>query len=97
MSGLSSLALRLLAGMSLGTFFYGGLWFTVRALPRSHHPVTLVLGSFWARTALVLARFVLVAARRWLDAAVCLVGFVLVRILLSRLIPVRNVSRKTSR
>jgi F1F0 ATPase subunit 2 len=97
MSSLISVALRLLAGLSLGTFFYGGLWFTVRALPWSNHPVALALGSFWARTALVLAGFVLVAARSWLDAAVCLAGFVLVRILMSRVIPVRNPSRKTSR
>ena len=97
MPGLISVALRLLAGLSLGTFFYGGLWFTVRALPWSNHPVALALGSFWARTALVLAGFALVAARGWLGVAVCMVGFVLVRILLSRLIPVRNPSRKISR
>jgi F1F0 ATPase subunit 2 len=97
MSGLISVALRLLAGLTLGTFFYGGLWFTVRALPCSSHPVALALGSFWARTALVLAGFILVAARSWLDAAVCLVGFMLIRILLGRLIPVQNPSRQSLR
>lgn len=95
MSGLTSMALPLLAGLSLGAFFYGGLWFTVFALPKSNHPVALALGSFWARTALVLAGFALLASRRWLDAAVCLAGFVLVRIFLSQLIPVRSPSRQT--
>jgi F1F0 ATPase subunit 2 len=36
--------LFLLFGALLGIFFFGGLWFTVRALPRLKHPQA----TFWA-------------------------------------------------
>ena len=32
-----SFVLILLAGLGLGVVFYGGLWLTVRALPKSRH------------------------------------------------------------
>jgi F1F0 ATPase subunit 2 len=80
-------ALILLAGFGLGLLFYGGLWFTIRALPNSRHPAMLALGSFWGRSALVIAGFILTMARRWQNAIVCLAGFVLARIVLARWIP----------
>jgi F1F0 ATPase subunit 2 len=82
-----SLILVLVAGFGLGILFYGGLWMTVRALPASRHPTVLALGSFWGRTALVLAGFLFIAARRWQNAVVCLVGFILARIVLGHWIP----------
>ena len=72
--------LVLLAGFCLGIVFYGGLWLTVRALPKSRHPAMLALGSLWGRTALVLAGFVLTTAGRWRNVAVCFAGLVLARI-----------------
>jgi F1F0 ATPase subunit 2 len=80
----------LLAGLGLGIVFYGGLWMTVRALPKSRHPVILALGSYWGRTALVIAGFVLTMGRRWQNAVFCLLGFVLARILLARWVSAHN-------
>jgi F1F0 ATPase subunit 2 len=82
-----SVPLLLLAGFGLGGLFYGGLWVTVRALPKSQHPAILALGSFWARGAVVIAGFILLTAGSWQNALVCLAGFVLARIVLARWIP----------
>jgi F1F0 ATPase subunit 2 len=73
-----------LAGFALGLFFYGGLWFTIRALPASRHPALLMLVSFWVRTAAVIVGFLLTMDRRWQNAAVCLAGFVLARFVSAR-------------
>jgi len=94
MAGSLSLTLFLLFGLVLGLLFYGGLWLTVRALPRSGHPVVLALASFWGRTGLVLAGFV-ATAHRWQNAALCLVGFVIARVLLARSIPGRKATGGT--
>lgn len=72
--------LVLLAGFCLGVVFYGGLWLTVRALPKSRHPAMLALGSLWGRTAVVLVGFVLTTAGHWRNAVVCLAGLVFARI-----------------
>ena len=37
---------RLMAGIAIGVFFYGGLWITVRQLFTARHPVLLTLGKF---------------------------------------------------
>jgi F1F0 ATPase subunit 2 len=76
-----------LAGLGLGVVYFGGLWLTVRALRTSWHPAALAFGSFWMRTALVVAGFAFLAANGWQDAIVCLAGFVFARPLLARGMP----------
>jgi len=95
MPGSVSVALLVLFGLALGTLFYGGLWFTVRALAGSPHPVALALASFWGRMLLALAGFALVTAHRWQNALLCLAGFVLARVLLARWIPGRKAAQRT--
>ncbi|MCE5306290.1 MAG: ATP synthase subunit I [Acidobacteriales bacterium] len=85
--GAISYTLLLLAGCALGLFFYGGLWFTIRALCGSRHPVLLMLASFWGRTAVVIACFLLLMDQLWQNAALCLAGFVLARFVCARLMP----------
>ena len=80
-------ALAVLAGFCLGILFFGGLWMTVRAIPRSRHPVALTVASFWVRTVMVIAGLLLAMDGLWQRALACLVGFILARILLSRWIP----------
>jgi F1F0 ATPase subunit 2 len=90
MGELTHIIVALLAGFGLGVLFFGGLWLTVRALPRSRYPAALMLGSFWGRTALVVAGFTLAIARRWQNALVFLLGFLIARLLLARWIPGRK-------
>lgn len=79
------------AGFLLGLVFFGGLWWTVRALLGSRHPVLLTLASFWARTGLAVAGFLVVTGSRWENALLCLAGFLAARVLLGRYLPADSV------
>lgn len=77
----------LLLGGVLGLAFFGGLWYTVRNLPRARHPAVLALVSFVARLALAVGGFYLVlrlAAIAGVAGAV--IGFVVVRVVLTRVL-----------
>ena len=50
----------LLAGVLLGTVFFGGLWLTTRHISHSRRVASLVLGSFVGRSLIALAGFFLV-------------------------------------
>lgn len=79
--------IRVLTGFALGAFFYGGLWLTVRRLPRTRHPALLTLGSFWIRTLLVLGGFLLLMTGRWDYALWSLIGFTAGRFAVVKFLP----------
>lgn len=83
MSPFLPLLLAFAAGLGLGLFYFGGLWLTVRRLPTSRYPVPLLLASFVARTAAVVAGFYFVMGVHWERVLACLVGFLVVRIVLT--------------
>jgi F1F0 ATPase subunit 2 len=84
------LVLAFAAGLGLGLFYFGGLWLTVRQLLTSRHPVPLLLVSFAGRTAVAVVGFYFVMGGRWERALACLVGFLVVRfVLTARLRPGR--------
>ncbi|MHB9031322.1 MAG: N-ATPase subunit AtpR, partial [Candidatus Latescibacterota bacterium] len=73
------------AGMLLGMLYFGGLWMTVRALPRSKHPGVLILGSYFLRLALTGICFALIAhGGLWDRLLLCLLGFFLTRLFIVR-------------
>lgn len=78
------------AGIILGLFFYGGLWFTVRRLPTTGHPVLLTLGSFWIRLVVVLAAFVFLTRAGVSYVTLAMASFILGRLAVSRFIPARR-------
>ncbi|MFP4082143.1 MAG: ATP synthase subunit I [Candidatus Aminicenantes bacterium] len=79
------LILSLAAGAGVGIFFFGGLWWTVRRLPRSSRPVVLTVSSFLVRTGVSVAVFyLLVRGGHWERLLVCLAGFLLIRLVLTR-------------
>lgn len=82
--------LSLLAGLTLGVCFYGGLWFTVQRLATSTHPVLLTVASFWLRLLAVLAVFVLLAKQGLASVAIAMAGFILGRLAVSRFVPDRR-------
>ena len=88
MSDILALALAFFAGALLGVFFFGGLWWTVQKGVTSETPALWFLGSLLLRTGLVLAGFYLAAQGHWSRLAVCLLGF-----LIARLIVVRRLTR----
>lgn len=76
-----------LAGAALGTVFFVGLWWTVRRALTVSQPAVLVLASMLGRTALVVGGFYLVADGAWQRLLFCLAGFILARLVVTRLLP----------
>jgi len=52
--------LVILTGIGLGILYFGGLWLTVRQLPKIHNPVLLTWVSFLGRMSIILVGFYLV-------------------------------------
>ena len=79
------LAPALAAGLLLGAFFFGGLWWTVIKGVSSPRPALWFFGSMLLRTGVTLAGFYIVGRDDWQRWVVCLLGFVLARVVVKRL------------
>lgn len=72
-------------GMSLGIFYFGGLWITVRLVPRVSKPKKLLFISFILRISVLLVNLWLILHLYFLYFPATLIAFFLVRfIMLSR-------------
>lgn len=80
MSKTLTLLLAGLAGTALGTFFFGGLWWTIRQSVISRHPALWVFASFLLRTSVALAGFYLAGGGQMTRLLACLAGFLLARL-----------------
>ncbi len=78
------LAVALLAGVALGLFFFGGLWWTVRKGSTAANPAWWFMGSFLLRTGVALGGFYAIGADDWRRLLAALVGFILARMLIIR-------------
>ncbi len=74
------------AGMLLGGVFFGGLWWTVRKCLSTRHPAQWLVASGLIRMGIALAGFYFVSAGQWQRLLACLVGFIIARLLVTRLI-----------
>ena len=77
--------LALVAGVLLGAIFFGGLWWTVRKGVSSKQPALWFLGSLLLRMSIALAGFYFVSRGHWERLLVCLLGFVMARLVVTRL------------
>jgi F1F0 ATPase subunit 2 len=84
MNNILDLALALVAGLLLGAFFFGGLWWTVQKGLTSQRPALWFFGSLLLRTGTVLVGVYFAAQGHWSRLAACLGGFVIARILVVR-------------
>lgn len=75
----------LVAGMLLGAMFFGGLWWTVRKGVSSTRPAFWFFSSLLLRTSMTLAGFYVVSDGHWKKLLVCLLGFTLARLIVTRL------------
>ncbi len=80
-----SLGPSLGAGVLLGSIFFGGLWWTVRKCVSSKQPALWVFGSVLLRMSAVLAGFYFIGRGHWERLLVCLLGFVMARVFVTRL------------
>jgi len=80
------LAGSMLAGILLGTFFFGGLWWTIRSGSPSQWSGLRFSASLLLRMAVAVTGFYLVSHSDWRRLVACLAGFLLARIAITRLI-----------
>ena len=80
-----TLVLVLVTGVLLGVMFFGGLWWTVRKGVSSKQPAFWFFGSLLLRTSIALAGFYFIARGHWERLLVCLLGFVMARLIVTRL------------
>lgn len=76
--------LAFIAGIGLGVFYFGGLWWTVRRISTAPHPAILSLVSFFGRLGVVLLGFYLLTGGHWGRILVSLLGFLVARGVLVR-------------
>jgi F1F0 ATPase subunit 2 len=85
MNDVTAFSIVLIAGFLLGAFFFGGLWWTVRKGLNSQNPVWWFFGSTLLRTGFAMAGFYFTSRGDWRKFVVCLIGFVVARVLVTRL------------
>lgn len=78
-----NLFLSFLAGIVLGVFFFGGLWWTVLKISGSGRPYLISMVSFIVRTAVVLGGFYLLLTSGWQFLLTSLAGFLITRTILA--------------
>src|SRR5450756_2414570 len=78
-----TLALALVAGLLLGAIFFGGLWWTVRKGVSSKQPALWFFGSLLLRMSIALAGFYFVGRGHWERLLLCLLGFVMARLVVT--------------
>lgn len=79
------LLLAFIAGLALGTLFFGGLWITVKKTVTAKVPAILVLSSFFLRVGIVLVGFYFVSQGNWQRLLICLFGFIIARFIVAYL------------
>jgi len=75
------------AGTGLGALFFGGLWWTVNRLLLGRLSIAALVGGLVVRVGVSLAGFLAVAGHQWQRWLVCLAGFIAVRMIMGRLVP----------
>ena len=73
----------LLLGLFLALAYFGGMWWTVRMLPRFRRPGMVLAVSTAVRLTIVIGVLALLITDHWGDFFICLLGFVGGRVLLS--------------
>lgn len=80
-----SLAFALVAGVLLGSLFFGGLWWTVRQGVSSRRPALWFFGSMLLRTCIVVLGFYFILGDDWKRLLAGLIGFIVARLIVTRL------------
>lgn len=85
MSEAIALMLACLAGVVLGAFFFGGLWWTVKKGLVSDRPALWFSVSVLLRASVTIVGFYFIAADDWRRLLACVIGFWLARVIMNRL------------
>jgi len=71
--------LAFIAGLALGTIFFGGLWLTVKKAFASKIPALWFFSSFLMRIGITLIGFYYISLGNWQRLIICVFGFVAAR------------------
>jgi F1F0 ATPase subunit 2 len=85
MTHIGSLAAALAAGLCLGVFFFGGLWWTVRHGLSTANPALWFTASTLTRMAVLMLTFYVIAHGGLANVLACLFGVLLARLAATRL------------
>jgi F1F0 ATPase subunit 2 len=83
MSDALFLVLAFVTGVLLGGIFFGGLWWTVCKGMSSKQPALWFFLSLLLRMGITLTGFFLVGRGHWERLVVCLIGFVIARLVVT--------------
>jgi len=72
-----------IAGIVLGMFFFGGLWYTVKKAVNAKMPALWFLGSFIIRVCIVMIGFYYIVQVGWQALIISVVGFIVARFVVS--------------
>ena len=75
----------LVTGALLGMMFFGGLWWTVHKAVSSKQLALWAFASLLLRMSITLTGFYFVSGGHWERLLVCLVGFFIARLIVTRL------------
>jgi F1F0 ATPase subunit 2 len=75
----------LVGGGLLGLIFFAGLWWTVRSALATANPALWFAGSLLLRMSVILAGFYMIAEEGWQALTLCLLGFAISRMAVTRL------------
>lgn len=78
------LLLAFIAGVVLGTLFFGGLWLTVKKAVASKNTALWFLGSSFLRVSMVFIGFYYVGQGNWQRLLICAFGFIAARFIVIR-------------
>ena len=81
MNDIIKMLIVFIAGLLLGTLFFGGLWLTVRKAVTSKKPALIILGSFVFRISITLVGFYFLGSGNWQRLLLTLLGFIAARFL----------------
>lgn len=83
MSEILMLLLAMIAGLTLGAIFYGGLWWTVRVAVASTQSALWFSCSWVLRMSIVLGGFYIIGHNHWQALLLCLLGFIVSRFIVN--------------
>lgn len=86
MSDMLLLGGSVVVGAALSVVMFGGLWWTLCRLPAVRWPQLFALVSFWGRLAITVAGFYLVTVGDWRRGSAALIGFLIGRTILMRML-----------
>ncbi len=86
MNNVALLLMALAAGVLLGLFFFGGLWFTAKKAVVSKLPTIWFFVSLIVRLCVTIVVFYFVGRNHWDRMLVCLTGFVIARTVIVHLV-----------